>query len=234
MKKILGLSTALVLCVALAASAAQAGKAKQNVVEPDVRDLRLAADDGHGDEAHRRLVEQDAMPRSRCSIVPVDVNSVHDKLLTSFVGGTAADIIHDEAADIAGFTAAGLPGEPDAADPEGAQGRDPEVGLGHGQLRPARSPACRSCSRPTTSSRTWTCSRRPASRRRRPRSPWTWTQFRAVAKKLSTNGNYGVCWGLRSPTATIQTISLNWGGQWNYLENGKWVLKVGTRRADDR
>jgi ABC-type glycerol-3-phosphate transport system substrate-binding protein len=40
-------------------------------------------------------------------IVPVDVNSVHDKLLTSFVGGAAADIVHDEAADIAGFTQQG-------------------------------------------------------------------------------------------------------------------------------
>ena len=52
---------------------------------------------------------------SRSTIVPVDVNSVHDKLLTNFVGGTAADVIHDEAADIAGLHAAGLPGEPHAA-----------------------------------------------------------------------------------------------------------------------
>src|SRR5262249_6137645 len=58
-------------------------------------------------------------------------------------------------------------------------------------------------------------------------NPWAWDKFRAVAKQLSTNGNYGVCWGLRSPTATIQTMSLNWGGQWNYLQKGRWVLNVG-------
>ena len=46
-------------------------------------------------------------PGIQVEIVPVDVNSVRDKLLTSFVGGTAADIIHDEAADIAGFTQQG-------------------------------------------------------------------------------------------------------------------------------
>jgi ABC-type glycerol-3-phosphate transport system substrate-binding protein len=57
--------------------------------------------------------------------------------------------------------------------------------------------------------------------------PWTWTQFRQIAKKLTTNGNFGVCWGLRSPTATIQTLSLNWGAQWAYLRNGKWQLEVG-------
>ena len=46
-------------------------------------------------------------PGIQVEIVPVDVNSVHDKLLTNFVGGTAADVIHDEAADIAGFTEQG-------------------------------------------------------------------------------------------------------------------------------
>ena len=56
---------------------------------------------------------------SRSTIVPVDVNSVHDKLLTSFVGGTAADIIHDEAADIAGFTQQGYLANLTPADPEG-------------------------------------------------------------------------------------------------------------------
>jgi ABC-type glycerol-3-phosphate transport system substrate-binding protein len=59
------------------------------------------------------------------------------------------------------------------------------------------------------------------------KAPWTWDRFRAVAKQLTKDGNYGVCWGLRSPTALIQTISLNWGGQWNYLEKGKWVMNIG-------
>ena len=62
-------------------------------------------------------------PAIQVSIVPVDVNSVHDKLLTSFVGGTAADIIHDEAADIAGFTQQGYLANLTPLDPEGAEGR---------------------------------------------------------------------------------------------------------------
>ena len=57
--------------------------------------------------------------------------------------------------------------------------------------------------------------------------PWTWDQFRAAAKKLTSNGNFGVCWGLKSPTALIQTVGLNWGAQWNYLQKGKWNLVVG-------
>ena len=59
--------------------------------------------------ANKQIVESwnKAHPGIQVEIVPVDVNSVHDKLLTSFVGGTAADVIHDEAADIAGFTQQG-------------------------------------------------------------------------------------------------------------------------------
>ena len=58
-------------------------------------------------------------------------------------------------------------------------------------------------------------------------APWTWATFRANAKKLTKSGQYGVCWGLRSPVAAVQTMSLNYGGQFFYLENGKWTFKFG-------
>ena len=52
--------------------------------------------------ANKKIVEtwNKAHPGIQVEIVPIDVNSVHDKLLTNFVGGTAA-------ADIAGFTQQG-------------------------------------------------------------------------------------------------------------------------------
>jgi ABC-type glycerol-3-phosphate transport system substrate-binding protein len=168
-----------------------------------------------------------ANPSIQVSIVPVDVNSVHDKLLTTFVGNTASDIIHDEAADIPGFTQQGYLANLTPLIPKELKAEIPKtvwssVDFGHkitgvpimvqtynvfanmDLLKAAGVKA------PTV------------------KAPWTWDRFRAVAKQLTTNGNYGVCWGLRSPTALIQTISLNWGGQWNYLQGGKWVLNVGT------
>ena len=45
----------------------------------------------------------EANPNIQVEIVPIDVNSVHDALVTQFQGGTAADIIHDESADLTGF-----------------------------------------------------------------------------------------------------------------------------------
>src|ERR1051326_694685 len=44
-----------------------------------------------------------AHPNIQVKYVPVDPDSVHDKLVTQFARGRAPDIIHDEAADIAGF-----------------------------------------------------------------------------------------------------------------------------------
>jgi len=225
MKRILASCTALLLCVALSASAASAAKSKQSVTnltfatyvwQPStVKAMNAIV--GSWNKSH---------PSIQVSIVPVDVNSVHDKLLTSFVGGTAADIVQDEAADIPGFTQQGYLANMRPLLPASLKRSIPKsiwdtvdfggkitgvpimlqtynVFANMDQLKAAGIKA------PTV------------------RAPWTWDQFRQNAIKLSTNGNFGVCWGLRSPTATIQTLSLNWGGQWNYLDKGRWVLNFG-------
>jgi ABC-type glycerol-3-phosphate transport system substrate-binding protein len=225
MRKLLALGVVVVFVATLAAGAAQAGKSRSNAVN-----LTFATYVWQPTTvaAMKSIVEawNKSHPQIQVSIVPVDVNSVHDKLLTSFVGGTASDIIHDEAADIPGFTQQGylanltplIPKELKASIPKSVWA---SVDFAHkitgvpvmlqtynvfanmDQLKAAGIKA------PTV------------------KAPWTWDRFRAVAKQLTKDGNYGVCWGLRSPTALIQTISLNWGGQWNYLEKGKWVLNVG-------
>ena len=138
MKKILGFSTALVLCVTLAASAAQAGKSKQNVVNINfatyvwqpttVKAMNAIVDSWNKTHAGIQV-----------HIVPVDVNSVHDKLLTSFVGGTAADVIHDEAADIAGFTEQGYLANLKPLIPKGLKAEIPQsvwdtVNFGNGRV----------------------------------------------------------------------------------------------------
>jgi ABC-type glycerol-3-phosphate transport system substrate-binding protein len=225
MKKLLVLSTALVLCIALASSAAQAGKTKSNVVN-----LNFATYVWQPTTVKAMNAIVDSWNKTHSSIqvhiVPVDVNSVHDKLLTSFVGGTSADVVHDEAADIAGFTQQGYlanltPLIPKALKAEIPQSVWDTTNFGHkitgvpimlqtynvfANMDLLKSAGIKA---PTVA------------------KPWTWDQFQAAAKKLTTGGNFGVCWGLRSPTATIQTLSLNWGAQWNYLEGGRWTLKVG-------
>jgi multiple sugar transport system substrate-binding protein len=41
----------------------------------------------------------------------------------------------------------------------------------------------------------------------------TWDQFAAMAKQASTGGKFGVGWGLKSPTATVLNLALNFDGK---------------------
>jgi len=207
MKKLLGLGTAVLLCAVLAASVAPAGKSKQSVVN-----LNFATYVWQPTTVKAMGAIVDSWNKSHAGIqvhiVPVDVNSVHDKLLTNFVGGTAADIVHDEAADIAGFTQQGYLANLTPLIPASLKAEMPQsvwdtTNFGHkitgvpimlqtynvfANMSILKAAGIKA---PTVA------------------NPWTWARFQAVAKQLSTGGNYGVCWGLRSPTATIQTLSLN-------------------------
>ena len=225
MRRFLGVVAALALCAVLATSAAQAAPRKRNVVNLTFatyvwQPTTVAAVKSIVDSWNK------SHPGIQVQILPVDVNSVHDKLLTNFVGGTAADIIHDEAADIAGFTGQGYLANLTPLIPASLKSSIPKAiwGTVNYSHRITGVPI-----RLQTYNVFANMDLLKAAGVKAPtiKKPWTWTQFRSVAKKLSTNGNYGVCWGLKSPTATIQTVSLNWGGQWTYLVNGKWTLKVG-------
>jgi len=225
MRKFLRIGAALVLCAALAATAAQAGPKKQSVVNLTFatyvwQPTTVAAVNNivaAWNKSHASIQVQ---------VVPVDVNSVHDKLLTSFVGGSAADIVHDEAADISGFTQQGYLANLTPLIPKDLKAEIPKpvwasVDFGH------KITGVPIMSQTYNVFANMDLLKAAGIKAPTVASPWTWDRFRAVAKQLSTNGNFGVCWGLRSPTATIQTMSLNWGGQWNYLQNGRWVLNVG-------
>ena len=132
MRKVIVLGTLALLCSVLVAGA-QAGR------QATVVKLKFATYVWQPTtvKANKAIVDawNKSHPGIQVEIVPVDVNSVHDKLLTSFVGGSAADVIHDEAADIAGFTQQGYLANLTPADPEDAEGLDPEGALGDDQLR---------------------------------------------------------------------------------------------------
>ena len=85
MRKLSGLAVLLLVFTALAATAAQAGKTKQNVTNLTFatyvwQPTTVAAVKNIVDSWNK------THPSIQVSIVPVDVNSVHDKLLTTFVG----------------------------------------------------------------------------------------------------------------------------------------------------
>jgi multiple sugar transport system substrate-binding protein len=215
----------LLLCAALAAGAAQAGRKAEAVkisFATYVWQPTTVA-------ATKSIVESwnKSHPGIQVTIVPVDVNSVHDKLLTNFVGGTAADVIHDEAADIAGFTQQGYLANLSPLVSKQFKASIPKAlwdTVNFGGNRVTGVPILMQTYNVFANMDILKAAgiKAPTAK-----NPWTWTQFRSISKRLTNSSRFGVCWGLRSPTAAIQTMSLNFGGQYFYLEGGKWNFRWG-------
>jgi ABC-type glycerol-3-phosphate transport system substrate-binding protein len=179
-------------------------------------------------DAHNKIVADwnAAHPNITVKVVAVDVNSVHDKLLTTFQGGTAADIIHDESADIGGFAGQGfladltplVPADLKADIPQGIWDTVtfekriagvPTILQTYSVFVNKKMLADAKVTLPTAA------------------APWTWDQFAQVAKQLTTADRFGVGWGLKSPAATVMSMSLNFNGLFFYNEAGKNVVKFG-------
>lgn len=179
-------------------------------------------------DAHSKIVSDwnAAHPNITVKIVTVDVNSVHDKLLTTFQGGTAADIVHDESADIGGFSGQGfladltpiIPGDLKGDIPQGIWDTVtfggkitgvPTILQTYSVFVNKKMLTDANVTLPTAA------------------SPWTWDKFAQVAKQLTTADHFGVGWGLKSPAATVMSMSLNFNGLFFYNEGGKNVVKFG-------
>lgn len=70
-------------------------------------------------------------------------------------------------------------------------------------------------------------------------NPWTWDDFRAAAKKLTIDANgdgepeqWGGALGLKSPANFVVNMSLGFGGEYFYREDGKWVVRVGEKEKN--
>lgn len=223
MRKIIGLFAVIGMCAALAVGAAQAGSrdvVKLNFGTYVWQPTTVAA--------NKKIVDSwnATHPGIQVSIVPVDVNSVHDKLLTNFVGGTAADVIHDEAADIAGFTQQGYLANLRPLLPKTLKSSIPKslwdtVNFG------GRITGVPALVQTYNVFANMDILKQAGIKAPTLDKPWTWAQFRSISKRLTTSDRFGVCWGLRSPTATIQTMSLNYNGQFFYLKDGRWVFNWG-------
>lgn len=179
-------------------------------------------------EAHNKIVAEwnAAHPNITVKYVTIDVNAVHDVLLTQFQGGTAADIVHDEAADIGSFAKQGFLAEmtslvPSELKTDIAQGvwdsvsfdkkvyGIPTIMQTYSVFVNKKMLADAKIALPTAA------------------DPWTWDRFAQVAKQLTTSDRFGLGWGLKSPAATVMTMSLNFNGTFFYPEGGKTVAKFG-------
>jgi multiple sugar transport system substrate-binding protein len=167
-----------------------------------------------------------AHPDIQVKYIPVDPSSVHDKLVTQFAGDSAPDIIHDESADIAGFVNQGyladmsklIPADLKSAVPQGIWDSVTFNGGIYGSPTLLQSYVVfankalldkANVTVPTDA------------------NPWTWDQFQAAAKAMSTDGNFGLGWGLKSPVAAVMSLAMSFNGTFITGSGEKSTLSVG-------
>ena len=226
MKKRLSIALAALACAALATSAgsAQTGKRHASVT----LNFMTYVWQPTTVTATKQIVAawNASHPSIQVNEIQIDPNTVHDYLVTNFAGGTAPDIVHDEAADLAGFTKQGYLADIrtlrsatlkqsipkrvwDAVTYGGKITAVPTLLQTYNVFANVDALKAGGIKLPTI------------------KNPWTWTQFRAAAKKLTKNGTFGVGWGLKSPTSVSMSMALNFGGSFFYKQGGSWVVKVG-------
>ncbi|MYW19563.1 extracellular solute-binding protein [Streptomyces sp. SID2955] len=139
-------------------------------------------------------------------------DSVHDQLLTSFEGGEAPDVIHDASDDLADFAYGGyladltglLPARLTSDIPRGTW-RTAAFGTGVYGVPFLQEPRVLIANTDRL--------RAAKVRIPTPGHPWTWGEFREVARRLSGPGRYGVAWPLKEPVSATLNLSLSAGGR---------------------
>ncbi|MFD7701072.1 ABC transporter substrate-binding protein [Streptomyces caelestis] len=165
-------------------------------------------------EANKELVEEwnAAHPEVRVEYVQGSWDSVHDQLLTSFEGGEAPDIVHDASDDLADFAYGGHLADLTDLLPERLKSDIPArswetVTFGDGVY------GVPFLQEPRVLVADATRLKEAGVRVPTPEHPWSWDEFRHIAKRLSGDGKYGVAWPLKDPVSATLNLSLSAGGR---------------------
>ena len=172
-----------------------------------------------------------ANPNIQVEYQKVDPGSVHDKLVTQFAGNSAPDVIHDEAADIAGFSRQGYLADlgqlvPDdlksdvsesvwkSVTVDGKVAGVPTIAQVYAVFVNTKALEEAGVALPTAD------------------APWTWDDLASNAKKLTSGDESGFAWGLKSPTAGIQSAGLAFDGTFFSGDEAKPDIEVGAEELE--
>lgn len=147
-----------------------------------------------------------ANPNIQVEYVQGSWDSVHDQLVTQFQGGTAPDVIHDESADITGFINQGYLAD---LSPYLSQGTKDAVSQG---VWDTVSNGGKVYAAPTLMQSYVVLANSALLKQAgitATGDSLSWDDLAADAKKLTAGGKYGLGWGLKSPTATVLNLGLN-------------------------
>lgn len=183
-------------------------------------------------EASQAIVDEwnAANPDVQVEYVQGSWDSVHDQLVTQFQGGSAPDIIHDESADIAGFAAQGY-----LADLGPYLSDEVMSGVSEGVWETVTVDG-KIVAAPTLLQSYMVFANTDLLEAAGVEIPtgdtWTWDDFSAAAQATTTGGVSGVGWGLKSPTATVMSLGLNFDGTFFSGEGADVAIEVGDNELE--
>lgn len=167
-----------------------------------------------------------AHPDIQVQYVQGDWDSVQDKLVTQFQGGTAPDIIQYEAASIGGFAQQGY-----LADLSGGLTSDVKSDVSDGVWKTVTVDG-KVVGAPILLQSYMVFANTDLLKKAGVTVPtgdtWSWDDFQAAAKATTKNGVYGVGWGLSEPTATMLSMGLEFGGTYFKGTGQDATLSVGS------
>lgn len=158
-------------------------------------------------------------------IVQAGWDGTFDKLITQFTGGTAPDIIHYEASSIASFAADGY-----LADLTDHIDEDLKSDISEG-IWDSVTQDGEVIAYPSTLQSYMVFANADLLKAAGVEIPsgdtMTWEELQTIAQATTTDGNYGIGWGLGSPTATMMSLSLGFDGGFFDGEGTDASIEVG-------
>ncbi|MFF2961857.1 ABC transporter substrate-binding protein [Streptomyces sp. NPDC057963] len=165
-------------------------------------------------DANKQLVKEwnETHPGIHVTYVQGSWDTVHDQLLTSFEGDEAPDVIHDASDDLADFAYGGYLADlrtllPDRLTADIPQQSWQTTTFGDGVY------GVPFLQEPRVLLANTKILKESGVRIPTPGSPWSWTEFRQVAKELTGRGRYGVAWPLKEPVSVTLNLGLSAGGR---------------------
>jgi multiple sugar transport system substrate-binding protein len=233
MRKHLGIVAAVLACAVLAVTAATAQARSGSKHETVTINFMTYVWQPTTVAATKKIVDSWNASHKDIKVneVKIDPNTVHDYMVTNFAGGTTPDIVHDEAADLAGFVSQGYIADLKSLIPKSLKNSIPKR-VWDSVTYDGKVAAVPTLLQTYNVFANVDALKAAGVKLPTLEHPWTWAQFRAAAKKLSTGGNFGVGWGLRSPVSAVVSMALNFDGQFFYKQGGKTVVKVGKGEAE--
>ncbi|ONK14553.1 sugar ABC transporter substrate-binding protein [Streptomyces sp. MP131-18] len=227
-----GTAAALALCLAVLAGCGNGDDAADGTVTLDFLSLAWQAESV---TAYQALVDEwnEANPDVQVRYVQGSWDNIHDQLLTSFMGGEAPDIIHNDASDLTDFANGGYLADLTGLLPESLVEDIPQQAwdttayeggtYGVPFLQEPRVLVANTRLLEEAGVRVPT-----------PEDPWTWDEFEEVSADLTrdTDGDgdtdtYGVAWSMKEPVTQSVNLSLSTGGRIFDREDGENVIRFG-------